>query len=156
VRRSRATTQRAVGGAAVVIAALLLACAVAFAAKPVKGATYSGAWKNKVGQRFGISFTVLRNGNRVKAVKLPAGAPVFCNGGGFGKPVRQVKSVKISSSGAFAVTLRIYSAPTKQTQGTVLVKGTFLANRRAKGTVTTKFKNAKVCNGTVKYTAAVG
>lgn len=93
-----------------------------------------------------------RNGSRVNAVKLPRGAPVFCNGG-FGKPVRQLRSVKISKSGSFTVTLRIYFAPTKQTQGTVRVKGTFLANRRASGIATTTFKNAKVCNGTVKYTA---
>ena len=52
------------------------------------------------------------------------------------------------------MTLKLYFAPGKQTQGTVVVTGRFLTKRRASGKVTTKFTIAKSCNGTVKYQAA--
>ena len=85
-----------------VVGLILFACAVAGAAKPVKGGSYAGGWTTSSGAHFGLSFKVSKSGKAVSAMTLPNGEPIFCQGGGFGTPVAQAKAAKVSKRGTFS------------------------------------------------------
>jgi hypothetical protein len=141
---------------AVTVVALFAVAAVAFAGKPVKGATYTGkitrvirAAGKTYRSSFSISFNVSASGKKVSGFTLPQGYPVYCQGGGFASP--QAGSGKISSKGKFTVKLPLYFAPTHQHQGFVIVTGAFGKRGAESGKVKTAFSKAKVCNGTASY-----
>lgn len=138
--------------AALIATALLSIATGALASHPVKGATYSGAIKQKfqgqVVNTYPLSFQVSSNGK--KATKFAvSGTPIYCQGGGFGTP--HSTTAKISSSGTFKVKLPIIFAPTHQNQGNLVLTGKFKPHKVETGTATTKFKKVKSCDGTSKY-----
>ncbi len=125
--------------------------AAAIAAKPVRGATYSGKIARTSNVVYGISFKVSANGKHVSHFVLTSGYPVYCQGGGFGTVQRA--SGKISRHGTFKVKLPIYFAPAHQHQGFVIVSGSFTKHRKEHGKVITDFTHSGTCNGTSSYTA---
>ena len=137
--------------AAAVLAALLTLAGVAFAAHPVKGATYKGKL-NLPGSVDPISFKVTANGERVRAFSLPY-VPVGCQGGAFGSP-KPGSAAAITRKGTFKATLTLYFAPAHRVNGKIIVTGTFEAHGKEKGKVSTVFTNhlfGKSCDKTVAY-----
>ncbi len=132
---------------------LILSSAVATAAHPARGLTYSGkikrVFKGKIVYTDRISFKVSSNGREVAQFKLPQGYPVYCQGGGFG--TTQNAKAKVKSSGTFKAKLPIYFEPTKDHEGFVNVTGKFGAKKSVSGTVMTDFTKSKTCNGTSKF-----
>ncbi|HEX3692848.1 MAG TPA: hypothetical protein VHU13_05835 [Solirubrobacteraceae bacterium] len=134
---------------AAILAVALVVAAGALAAKPIKGATYSGTIKRTSNVTYTISFKVSANGKKVSDFRLLSGYPVYCEGGGFG----EVKSAsgKVTDKGTFTVKLPIYFAPTHQHQGFVIVTGSFGEHGKESGKVKTDFTKAATCNGTSSY-----
>jgi hypothetical protein len=149
--------RRAVLGTITAVAITAVAgSAVALAAKPVKGATYSGNITKvfiSQGRRFphtwGISFKVSRNGKKVTTFEFPNDYPIYCQGGGFG--TAQKGSGKVSKKGTFKVKVPLYFAPEHQHQGFLIVTGKFRKHGKESGKVKTDFTTGTVCNGTSKY-----
>jgi hypothetical protein len=142
------------------IAALVITAgagsAVALAAKPVKGATYSGDITRVIraaGQNhlitWAISFKVSANGKQVKSFTFANDYPIYCQGGGFGTP--QSKTVKVSSRGTFRAKLTLYFAPEHQKQGFLIVTGKFGGHGKESGSVKTDFTRFHNCNGSTGY-----
>lgn len=123
--------------------------AAAVAAKPVRGATYSGKISRVSNVTFPISFKVSANGKRVSSFVLASSYPVYCQGGGFGAV--QPASGTVSKRGTFKVKLPIYFAPAHQHQGFVIVTGAFGKHGRESGTLKTDFTHSSSCNGTSRY-----
>jgi hypothetical protein len=132
---------------AIALATLALA-AGALAAKPIKGATYSGKINRASNVTYPISFKVTPNGTHVTAFKVPT-LPVYCQGGGFGTP--QSVAAKITRTGSFKAKLPIYFAPAHSTQGNLIVTGKFAKGGKESGKVTTSFTHVTSCDGTSSY-----
>lgn len=116
---------------------VLASASLAFAAKQVKGATYTGHWTGISTET--ILFKVSSNGKRV--VDLSVTTPIKCNGGcgGVGSPIGG--SAAITRKGTFKVTLKIPTpGATGKSEGTDTVTGTFHAHGTASGKVTSHFK----------------
>lgn len=138
---------------AIALAALVAAttgAAAALAAKPIRGATYSGRISHASNVTYPISFKVSGNGKRVGNFTLLSGYPVYCQGGGFGTV--QPASGTITKHGTFKVRLPIYFAPAHQHQGFVIITGSFAKHGKESGRVMTVFTHSGGCNGTSSYT----
>src|SRR5689334_13568823 len=127
----------------------LVAAPAAFAATPIKGATYKGRISRATNVTFSISFKVNARGKRVGNFKLSS-YPVYCQGGGFGS--LQQASGTITKKATSKVKLPIYFAPAHSRQGFVIVTGRFAKKGKESGKVTTAFTHATSCNGTSSYT----
>ncbi len=114
----------------------LAGASLAFAAKQVTGATYTGHWTGVSTET--IFFKVSSNGKKV--VDLSVTTPFKCNGGcgGVGSP--SGGSAVITRGGTFKATLTI-PAPgsTSRSEGTDTVTGTFHAHGTASGKITSHF-----------------
>jgi hypothetical protein len=126
----------------------LVAASGALAAKPTKGATYSGKINKVSNVAFTIKFKVSSDGTHVGGFSL-TDLPVYCQGGGFGQPL--TRSAKITKSGTFKAKLPIYFAPTHSTEGYLNVTGKFAKGGKESGKVTTTFTHVKTCDGTSTY-----
>ncbi len=138
---------------AIALAATLAIAGVAFAAKQVKGASYTGHYAG-TGAAAGvvaISFKVSANGRKV--LDLDVSTPFKCNGGcgGVGSPSNG--TARISSKGTFEVTLQIPAPGGGKSEGTDTVTGTFHSHHKASGTVTSHFKSG---SGVTRGWAATG
>lgn len=114
---------------------------MAFAAKQVKGASYTGHYSGTGASAgvVGISFKVSANGRKV--LDLDVSTPFKCNGGcgGVGSPTNG--TARISGEGTFKVTLQIPAPGGGKSEGTDTVTGTFHSHHKASGTVTSHFKS---------------
>jgi len=121
-------------------AAVVFASAgAAFASVAIGGASYSGTYKGRPTE--GISFKVSANGKKV--THLVVDTPFRCNGGCGGVASGGPGSARITRNGKFKVTLQLYFPPgSRSSEGTDTVTGRFLANGRAKGTVSSHFKHS--------------
>lgn len=155
MRQESSAERRYVMGlvSSLLLGVLLLGSAIADAARPVKGVTYSGkikrVFEGKIVYTDRISFKVSSNGKEITKFNLPQGYPVYCQGGGFGST--QNAKAKVSGSGAFKAKLPIYFEPTKDYEGFVNVNGKFGSKKSVSGTVVTDFTKSKTCNGTSKF-----
>jgi hypothetical protein len=134
--------------AAVAIGLALALAAVAFAAKPVKGARYSGHITGAAGTT--VSFKVNKAGTKVTGVKA---TPFFPNGcGAGGPPPRYTSAPARIRHGKFSAKVTLIT-PTgsRLVQGTI--RGTFLAHGKAKGTARPTSKLPKSCVKTFRFTA---
>ncbi len=122
-------------GPALVVVTALAWAGIALAATPVKGGSYTGAYKGKVGDS--ISFTVASNGKKLTG--LYVATPFKCSGGCGGVPSGTGGSAKITKKGTFKATIKLTGPGSTKAIGTDTVVGTFLAHGRAKGTVTSHF-----------------
>jgi hypothetical protein len=128
----------------------LLVTATSFAAPPVKNAKYTG--QSTDASASALAFNVSKDGKSVSEVRFAA-SPNRCGAGG-PRP-RQSSGRAPISRGRFTAKVRF-----RTTEGAVYatakVTGQFLKGGRARGTVTTKFRDAesKYCNGTFQYTAS--
>jgi opacity protein-like surface antigen len=132
------------------------AASAALAAKPVKGATYTGTIVRSVGNvSFPISFKVSKNGKTVSGFKLTNDYPVYCQGGGF--PVLgTAKAAKISKQGKFTAKLPLKNIrPPGKGEGSVIITGKFAAHSSVSGTVKTDIGGSafKSCNGSSPFRA---
>jgi len=135
---------------------VVAAASVALAAKPVKGATYSGTIVRSIGNTsFPISFKVSKNGKTVSDFKLTNDYPVYCQGGGFPE-LGTGKAAKISKKGTFTAKLPLKDIhPPGKGEGSVIITGTFAAHGSVSGKVKTAIGGStfKSCNGTSPFTA---
>ncbi|MBA3865749.1 MAG: hypothetical protein H0X42_05300 [Solirubrobacterales bacterium] len=142
--------RRAAATLAVLTLAALGLSAVAQAANPTKGKTYTGAINIVVGGKvvttFPISFAVSQSGTKVQKFALPSNVPIYCEGGGFGGG-----SAAVTNAGTFKLKLPIIFTPTHEHQGFATITGKFKPNKRESGTIATEFTKAKSCNGSSKY-----
>jgi hypothetical protein len=133
----------------------VLVTGVALAAKPVKGATYSGSITRGVGTTtFPISFKVTKSGKHVSNFKLANAYPVYCQGGGF--PTMGAGGFgRITKKKTFSVNLPLTNFMTKKPEGSIVVSGKFGAHGSASGKVKTAITGTfgKSCNGTSPFTA---
>jgi hypothetical protein len=148
---------RRISAAVVVVALVLCAVGVAFAAKPkspvVKGGLYTGTLAAPR-TSITVSFKVSKNGKQVTGLKTN-NLPFYCSGGGPPVPIT-FKSATISKAATFSSTgvQIISSGPKKGQKGaTLTITGRFLAGRRESGVVTTTFSKSlgTSCNGTSQY-----
>jgi hypothetical protein len=128
--------------------ATLVAASAALAAKPIKGATYSGTIHRSSNVAYTIKFKVSKNGTHVGGFTVPL-LPVYCQGGGFGTPQSVV--AKITKKGTFQAKLPIYFAPAHSTQGFLIVTGKFAKHGKESGKATTQFTHVTACDGTSTY-----
>jgi hypothetical protein len=136
----------AVGGTVALVGA-----AVALAAKPLKGATYSGTFTGQVYNT--ITFKVSSNGKKVSAFNIPS-PPVGCQGAAFGSATGGTATV--SKNGTFKATLNLVFTPEHKTNGTVLVSGKFGKHGSESGTISSNFTDPsfpKSCNASKSYSA---
>jgi hypothetical protein len=135
--------------------ALLLATvpAVALAADPVRGAAYKGSLTG-ASSSIRISFRVSPGGSQVQAIRLSA-LPIFCAGGAPPNSTLEFANARVTAAGTFSAAGRdvLGVGPLKGTVAAKLVvTGTFAANGRESGTVTTTFSgSAKHCGGRARY-----
>jgi hypothetical protein len=143
---------RRVLGIAVLIA--LATAAVALAAGPKKGATYSGTLERA---KEPITLKVAKNGKSV-TVSVQV-APFYCEGGSAGE--RQIsKAVPIAKDGSFNSTIAYEFVPTHAKTTKLYVKGKF-SGKSAKGTARSEFGLQSLqaagelakCNGSTKFSA---
>jgi hypothetical protein len=132
-----------------VIVTMLVIAAGAFAAKPIKGATYSGRINRTSNVLYTIKFKVSNNGTHVSGFSVPT--LVYCQGGGFGSPLSVV--AKITKAGTFKAKLPMYFAPAHVTEGYETVTGKFAKGGKVSGKVITTFTHGTSCNGTSTYSA---
>jgi hypothetical protein len=138
------------------VIAALAAASVAIAAKPVKGATYSGKIRDSRNSidTFPISFKVSKSGKQVSGFKLTADYPSYCQGGGF--PTLGTKgSGKVSKQGAFTAKLPLLAIGTNKADGFLVVTGKFGKRGSVSGKVRTDIagKFGHECNGTSSFSA---
>ena len=74
--------RRGLGAIALIALVATAEGAVAFAATPIKGATYEGKIAHPSNVTYSISFKVSENGKHVSNFTLTNGYPVYCQGGG--------------------------------------------------------------------------
>lgn len=141
--------RRVLGAVALIAVVATAEGAAAFAAMPIRGATYVGKIARTSNVRYSISFKVSANRKRVSNFTLANGYPVYCQGGGFGAV--QQASGTIAKKGTFDVKLPIYFAPTHQHQGFVIITGRFAKHGKESGKVRTDFTHSTICNGTSRY-----
>jgi hypothetical protein len=140
-------TSRLVGMSILALGAVLATAVIAFAAHPVKGATYSGTVKQG---NILITFHVSSDGKKVTKLR-PNSLPLFCQGGG-GPTVLKFKNARVSSKGKFKTT------GTETANGKLIAKasvtGKFLTQRREKGSLKVTYTHAPDCSGSTTYTTA--
>ena len=141
--------RRVLGAIALIALVVTAEGAVAFAATPIKGATYEGKIARTSNVTYSISFKVSANGKRVSSFTLTNGYPVYCQGGGFGAV--QQASGTIAKNWTFDVKLPIYFSPSHQHQGFVIISGSFAKHGKESGKVMTDFTHGTTCNGTSRY-----
>ncbi len=127
----------------------LASASIALAAQPLKGATYSGAFKGRVSDS--VSFKVSANGKKVSGFSIP-NSPAGCQGGAFGSA--SGGSGSISKQGTFKVTLSIVFAPAHRTNGKVVVSGKFGKKGAESGKVSSVYTNKLFpasCNFSIAY-----
>lgn len=131
--------------------ALLLAAglaAVALAAGPVKGATYSGTLTVSSGET--VTFKVNKSGTQVSAIRVKPFLPNRCGAGG--PPPQETSESGPIKNKRFTATVSQLS-----TDGTVSatakVTGSFLPGGKVKGSVKSDLPTAEECNGSFAYTA---
>lgn len=143
--------------AVVVMALVLCAVGVAFAAKPkppvVKGGSYTGTLAAPR-TSITVSFKVSKNGKQVTGL-MTNNLPFYCPGGGRPVPIT-FKNATVSKAATFTSTgvQIISSGPKKGQKGaTLTITGHFLAGRKESGKVTTTFPKGlgTSCNGTSQY-----
>jgi hypothetical protein len=136
--------------------AALAAASVALAAKPKKGATYSGNIVTKAGQLEPISFKVSKNGKKVSHFKLVGGYPLYCQGGGFPN-LTGAGSGSVSKKGKFTAKLPVTEKVIKPLgrAGFVIITGKFGAHGTVSGKVKTDItdKSFKTCDGSTGWSA---
>jgi hypothetical protein len=132
-------------------AVLFALVAVALAASPVKGATYSGSLKDSATEI--VSFKVSASGKMVTNVKVTPFVPNHCGSGGT-PPAESSKPARIKN-GKFKATLNEETS-NGAVSGTATVTGKFLAKGKVKGTVENPLPGAKECAGNFPYTASAG
>jgi hypothetical protein len=140
--------RRVLGAIALIALVATAEGAAAFAATPIKGATYEGKIAHTSNVAYSISFKVSANGKRVSNFTLTNGYPVYCQGGGFGTV--QKASGTVAKNGTFDVKLPIYFSPS-QHQGFVIINGRFAKHDKESGKVMTDFTHGTTCNGTSRY-----
>ena len=141
--------RRVVGAIALITLVATAEGAVAFAATPIKRATYEGKIARTSNVTYSISFKVSANGKHVSNFTLANGYPVYCQGGGFGTV--QKASGTIAKNGTFDVKLPIYFSPSHEHQGFVIITGSFAKHGKESGKVMTDFTHGTTCNGTSRY-----
>jgi len=136
------------------VLALLVSAAVATAAGPKKGATYSGTI---VQGKTTITLKVSANGKSVTA-NVPS-APVYCQGGG--GPERQIsKPAAIGKDGSFKGTITYEFTPSHKDTTKLYVSGKF-SGKSVTGHARSEFglispearKNLAQCNGSASFSA---
>ncbi len=139
-----------------VCATLVVASAVALAAKPkpnqVKGGTYVGTLQ-PVTRGIGVSFKVSSNGKKVTVLSI-TNIPAYCSSGGPPIPIR-FKNAAISAKGTFTSKANyvIKVGPLKGQVGEKMtITGKFVKGRKEQGTLTTIFPRAAPCSGKSPYT----
>jgi hypothetical protein len=126
--------------------AVLASAAVALAASPVKGASYTGATLR--GQR-PITLKVSRNGKTVTANLVSP--PLYCQGGG--PPETQItKPASIQANGSFSGSI-IYQYQHK-TSFKARFSGKF-SGRKVTGTVRSEYTSSS-CSGSTSFSAKAG
>ncbi len=133
--------------AAMLAAIALLSCAaLALAAGPKKGATYSGTLSQG---KQPITLKVAQSGKAVTAnVQV---APFYCEGGSAGE--REItKSSSIAKNGSFKATITYEFVPTHAKTTKLIVQGKF-SGKSVKGTARSEFSLAKQCNGSTTFSA---
>jgi hypothetical protein len=134
---------------------VLAGAAVALAAKPVKGASYSGTFRAG-GEPVTLTFKVSSNGKRVTNLHA-SNAGLYCSGGGPATPVK-FKDGTISAKGTFKSTghYTIAVGPKKGQIGSKLtVTGSFKSGCRETGTLKTTYVGFARCSGTSDYSTKV-
>jgi hypothetical protein len=136
------------------VLALPVIAAVAMAAGPKKGATYSGTI---VQGKTTIKLKVAPNGKAV-TVSVPS-APLYCQGGG--GPERQItKPAAIGKDGSFKGTITYEFTPTHKNTTKLYFSGKF-SGKSVKGSARSEFglispeahKNLAQCNGSASFSA---
>jgi hypothetical protein len=136
------------------VLALLVSAAVAIAAGPKKGATYSGTI---VQGKTAITLKVSANGKAV-TVGVPS-APLYCQGGG--GPERQItKPATIGKDGSFKGTITYEFTPTHKNTTKLYFSGKF-SGKSVTGHARSEFglispeahKNLAQCNGSASFSA---
>lgn len=136
------------------VLALLVSAAVAMAAGPKKGATYSGTI---VQGKTTITLKVSANGKSVTA-SVPS-APLYCQGGG--GPERQItKPAAIGKDGSFKGTIVYEFTPTHKNTTKLYFSGKF-SGKSVTGHARSEFglispeahKNLAQCNGSASFSA---
>lgn len=146
----KGTISKPLAACATIGGVALATAAVALAAHPVKGATYTGSAPNGLP----IQFKVSANGKQAKGFKIGYG-PIGCQGAD--PQVTSGGSTTISSTGKFKITRPMYFPPTQPSRhvGTLVVTGTFRKHGKEVGKLTSQFsgKNgySSNCNTTVGY-----
>jgi hypothetical protein len=131
---------------ALALIAVISPAAVALAAGPLKGGTYTGV---VVHSKEPISLKVSRNGKAV-TVSLPI-APLYCEGGGAG--TRQItRAAAISKDGSFKGSIAYEFEPTRKTVARLFFNGKF-SGRTVKGTARSEFPLVKRCDGSTTFSA---
>lgn len=126
--------------------------ATADAARPQRGATYTGRITETAGTEVlasqPISFSVDALGKTVSNFRLRRGYPVYCEPFGIGEAVSVTVKIR---GGAFRAVMPI--TRNKRRQGSVTVTGRFKSGGLESGIVITHFLNPRRrrCNGTAKY-----
>lgn len=131
--------------------------AIALAASPTKGATYSGNLKPEVGPVSSgtpISLRISSSGKKLAGVEIDD-FPLFCEGGGPPQVIRftqaKIKGGKFKATGT--------SKTEKQFGGgltaTAVLTGKFLAKGRERGTFKDTFVHSPQCGGTTTYSTEV-
>jgi hypothetical protein len=143
---------RRVLGIAVLVG--LATAAVALAAGPKKGATYSGALERA---KEPIALKVSKNGKSV-TVSVQV-APFYCEGGSAGE--RQISTpVPIAKDGSFSSTIAYEFVPTHQKTTKLTVTGKF-SGKKVKGTARSIFglqslqaaRELAKCDGSTTFSA---
>jgi hypothetical protein len=135
--------------------AVLLFAAVALAAGPKKGATYTG---KTVQAKEPITLKVSHNGKSVTVAVLFA--PLYCQGGGAGE--RQIVApAPIAKDGSFKATITYEFTPTHQKTTKLYVSGKF-SGKKVSGSARSEFglvsaeahKNLLQCDGSTPFSAS--
>jgi hypothetical protein len=143
--------RRAISLAAFVV---LLCAAVALAAGPKKGATYTGS---TVQNKEPITLKVSANGKSVRiGVQF---APLYCQGGGAGE--RQItKPAAVAKDGSFKGLITYEFTPTHEKTTKLYVSGKF-SGKKVKGSARSEFglisaqahSNLEQCDGSTSFSA---
>jgi hypothetical protein len=137
-------TRRLLPVLAAVLVALVALSAVALAAKPVKGAKYSGKVSG-VSKRTTVSFKVSSTGRKVTGLKIKPSIPAKCSTGHSGTlPAVSAKIKRGKFKAKFTATVH----GTKRT--IAKVSGKFLSHRKERGTIKS-FGQTSSCTKSFKY-----
>ena len=133
---------------------VLAVSGAALAARPHRGATYTGRIERASNVTFPISFTVSKNGKKVSSFRLPDSYPVYCQGGGF-PALGNGGSGAVGKKGTFTVKLPLRNVRTNAAEGSLIISAKFGAGGSASGKVKTDITGSafKTCNGSSPFTA---